>query len=451
MHTNTDNTEVMNAERCRNCNRDDCPNPRRMPVYKGAGNLHDMVPERYWYCTVDAWHAAREAFYARKRGDFVEPLRETAEQVHRATGLPTDHPHTIDEVARLHGVSVPAARTALVEHTPLASKWRNIREVSAQDYPDEDLWLIDGVVPRGTVTVFAGKSKAGKSRLAMEAARALVTGDPFLGEHVVVSRCPVVFLCGDDSDRALGALFKSFAEQFGLTGDVSLIANPDLDLLGPSPLAELYGHLRAHVDGGGVAPLVVFDSLYNFTPSMDDNDRAQVKTVMGLLGHLAGSGLVAGVLVVDHSAKVGQAAAGADAVLGSQAKGGMARSGVNVEVVGERQREDGAFVQVTRLVRWGNSGRGWNVKYDNHAPTFEWVKADDEDSLADKAAELVKAGGGSLPLKDLGEALGHPRTNETGNPVRKAVEGDARFDVTQPAARKPWVVTLADEADPSIA
>lgn len=456
MNTSTDNTNVMShhPDKCRNCGRawDDCPNPHAMPVHKGAGNLFEMTPERYWYCTEDDWHRARDQFYYLRKQEFGQNLIETAEQVHRATGLPTDHPHTIDEVARLCGVSVPAARSALVKHEPLTSKWRNIREVKAQEYSDEDLWLIDGVIPRGTVTVFAGKSKAGKSRLAMEAARALVMGDPFLGEYDVIAEgTPVVFMCGDDSDAALGALFKSFAEQFGIGENVSLITNPDVDLLGPAPLGELYTVLRAHKGNGGTAPLVVFDSLYNYTPSMDDNDRAQSKTVMGLLGDLAGSGLAAGVLVVDHSAKVGSAGQGADAVIGSQAKGGMARSGINVEAIGEAER-DGREVLVTRLVRWGNSGRGWNVKYAHHAPSFTWTKVDEADDLADRAAVLLAAAEDrTMPLKELGAALGHQRTNEASNPVRKAVEGDARFVLGQVAARQPWTVTLVDEGAPGIA
>lgn len=369
--------------------------------------------------------------------------------VSEQTGLDRDHPYVIDQVAKLTNWSRDLVRLRVAPAKPWKDTALTIKDIRDNPVDRSDLWIVEGVVPVGAVTVFAGKSKAGKSRLALEAARAIATGAPFLGEHPVSRRVPVVFLCGDDSDTALHALFEDWAEQHGVVEGVSVVLNPELDLLGATGMKEL----RAFLAGFDEPPLLVLDSLYNFTPTLEDNDRAPVKKVMTDLKRLAesrdGDAVAAGVLIVDHSAKVGSAEAGADAVIGSQVKGGMARSGVNVEVTGRTRREsDGELVAVTRLVRWGNSGVGWSVKYQHHAPSFTWDKVNEDSAtakLCDDMAEALQEDGGRMMLKVLCDKLGkvRPASDQPTNPVRMAAYGNPdRFTVTQAGERQPLYVEL---------
>lgn len=74
--------------------------------------------------------------------------------------------------------------------------------------------LIDGLLPQGAVCVLAGRGYSGKTFLAMEAARAIVTGQPFLGHYKVpsFSRGNVLFIEQDspkyDTGNAIWAMIK---------------------------------------------------------------------------------------------------------------------------------------------------------------------------------------------------------------------------------------------------
>jgi len=74
--------------------------------------------------------------------------------------------------------------------------------------------LIDGLIPQGAVCVLAGRGYSGKTFLAMEVARAIVTGQPFLGHYKVpeYSRGNVLFIEQDspkyDTGNAIWAMIK---------------------------------------------------------------------------------------------------------------------------------------------------------------------------------------------------------------------------------------------------
>lgn len=423
-------------------------------LYRRSGLMRDKWDrDDYRKRTLDkAFEGVAEdgdAVTRKPRLDEAHTVDDMIAVVCEQTGLDRDHPYVIDQVARVTNWSRDLVRLRVAPSKPWRDTALTIKQIRDNPVSRADLWMIDGVLPVGSVTMFAGKSKAGKSRLALEAARALATGDKFLGEHSVTKRVPVVFLCGDDSDTALHALFEDWADLHGVVDGVSVVLNPELDLLGATGMKEL----RAFLGGFPEPPLLVLDSLYNFTPTLEDNDRAPVKKVMGDLKRLAesrdGDAVAAGVLIVDHSAKVGSAEAGADAVIGSQAKGGMARSGINVEVVGRTRREsDGELVAVTKLVRWGNSGEGWSVKYQHHAPTFTWTKVNEDATtakLCDDMAQELQDNGGRMMLKVLCDKLGkvRPASDQPTNPVRMAAYGNPdRFTVTQAGERQPLYVEL---------
>ena len=76
----------------------------------------------------------------------------------------------------------------------------------------EQQWIIDGLVPAGTVTNLAGHGGTGKSLLLLEAAAHVATGMPFLGRNV--ARGAVVYFSAEDGSpmirRRMGPIYDAF-------------------------------------------------------------------------------------------------------------------------------------------------------------------------------------------------------------------------------------------------
>lgn len=104
--------------------------------------------------------------------------------------------------------------------------------------------LIEDLIPQGAVCVLAGRGYSGKTFLAMEAARAVVTGQPFLGHFKVpeYSRGNVLFIEQDspryDTGNAIWAMIKeqwkgekeNVSDQHALEG-LRLSWHPGLNLM----------------------------------------------------------------------------------------------------------------------------------------------------------------------------------------------------------------------------
>ena len=71
----------------------------------------------------------------------------------------------------------------------------SIGDIRENPEPEQE-WVIDGLVPSGTVTNLAGHGGTGKSLLLLEAAAHVVVGMPFLGRNV--ARGAVVYFSGED-------------------------------------------------------------------------------------------------------------------------------------------------------------------------------------------------------------------------------------------------------------
>src|SRR4051794_3172192 len=59
----------------------------------------------------------------------------------------------------------------------------SLKELRELDLPRRE-WVVQDLLPRGSLTLLTAREKAGKSLLALDLCAAVATGDPFLGRAV---------------------------------------------------------------------------------------------------------------------------------------------------------------------------------------------------------------------------------------------------------------------------
>ncbi len=165
------------------------------------------------------------------------------------------------------------------------------------------LYRVESLVPDEMLTLLSGKDKRGKTLLAQEIVRAVLTGVPLFGQ-LPVRRGPVVAAFLDDPL----SITISRLETLGIR------QHPQLHLVSPlrydgDPIAFL-GSLEAEAKQLG-AGLVVVDALYLLAPTTRDagNDSARMTPLMRRLDQLAAE-VRAATLVVAHDNKSGVDVAG---------------------------------------------------------------------------------------------------------------------------------------------
>lgn len=154
-------------------------------------------------------------------------------------------------------------------------------------------WLVHGLVPNKTVTLFSGDGGTGKSLLALQLAVGAVTNTGWIGRGVTQGR--VIFISAEDDEdelhRRLNAIVRTngiaFSDLDGLTlrslaGEDALLAiEGQVGLLA----SELFTELDRRADDDTPA-LIVIDTLADVYPA-NENDRAKVRQFIGILRGLA--------------------------------------------------------------------------------------------------------------------------------------------------------------------
>lgn len=154
-------------------------------------------------------------------------------------------------------------------------------------------WLVEGLIPGRTVTLFSGDGGSGKSLLSLQLAVAVAAQAPWLGKWVTPGR--VIYMSAEDdddelhrrTDDVLRAVGRSYDDIEGLTlrslaGEDALLAvESQLSLMQTALFEEL--DKRAESDAPA---LVVIDTLADVYPS-NENDRTKVRQFIGILRSLA--------------------------------------------------------------------------------------------------------------------------------------------------------------------
>ena len=157
-------------------------------------------------------------------------------------------------------------------------------------------WIVQDILPVGTVTMLSGEGGTGKSHIAMQLLVSAATGSPWLGQKV--ANVPTLGVhCEDDPDelqRRLGDILAAQGSQFSdLENWVTLLSRMGMDNI-------MYSAGKYDEDGSiqpfltqvkqlalkRGARLVVLDSLYNVFGG-NEISRPQASAFINALGGLA--------------------------------------------------------------------------------------------------------------------------------------------------------------------
>ncbi len=173
-------------------------------------------------------------------------------------------------------------------------------------------WRIEDILPDGMLALLHAQDKVGKTLLAWEMARAVVTGTEFLDTFPTTQGKVVLVLLDDPTE-----LTRERCHAFGLS------ENEDVRLVTPNEVASMSEPGRVIGDLATVCSafspqLVVIDALYLFGPTGKDamNDVSRMRPLMTKFNDLAQS-LQAAVVVIAHDKKSGETVAGSHAITAS--------------------------------------------------------------------------------------------------------------------------------------
>jgi RecA-family ATPase len=184
------------------------------------------------------------------------------------------------------------AATTIIPVTQRESRFYSAADLASRPVPPRE-WLVHDLVPRKTVTLFAGDGGTGKSLLALQLAIGAATGTGWLGRSVEQGR--VIFLTAEDdedelhrrTDDILRAGGLSYADLSGLT--LRSLAGEDALLAVETQVALIQSTLFEELDARAEAEapvLIVIDTLADVYPA-NENDRAKVRQFVGILRGLA--------------------------------------------------------------------------------------------------------------------------------------------------------------------
>ncbi len=254
-------------------------------------------------------------------------------------------------------------------------------------------WLVDGLIPMGTVTLLYGDGGNGKSLLAQQLAAAVAEGGEWVGHKV--RRGKALFLSAEDPDEELHRRMVDIASADGRSlatyGDLlirSMVdANPLLAQLDPRQSlvpSPLYRRLRETVLAERPT-LLVLDTLANLFPG-NENDRAQVQLFVNLLKDLAASSGCAVVLLA-HPSRAGMATGTGDS--GSTAWSNAVRSRLYLDKI----MVDGVELNPNRkrlsLKKSNYGARGGDMTMEWGAGVFRPLPGGDDACAEEAAAQVV--------------------------------------------------------------
>lgn len=154
-------------------------------------------------------------------------------------------------------------------------------------------WLVPGLVPQKTVTLFSGDGGTGKSLLALQLAVAAVAGTGWVGKSVQQGTALLISAEDDDDelhrrlDDILRAEGRSYEDVAGLT--LRSLAGEDALLAVDSQIALMETTLFKELErraASDMPALIVIDTLADVYPA-NENDRAKVRQFVGILRGLA--------------------------------------------------------------------------------------------------------------------------------------------------------------------
>ena len=159
-------------------------------------------------------------------------------------------------------------------------------------------WIIDGLIPRGMITLLSGKDTIGKTLFALEIIQSVLTGEPLLDHWLVRQTGPVLVLPLDDAIST--TMERLEHKEVRDRGDLWVAPDYDVNLDNPYAMLETLKN-----EAKRLRPvLVLLDALYCLVPGFKGAgiDQAVMGRVMRTI-RLIASESGAGVLLVAHDNK----------------------------------------------------------------------------------------------------------------------------------------------------
>ena len=277
----------------------------------------------------------------------------------------------------------------------------SVQELLRMKFP-EPRWLVPGLLPVG-LTLLAGKSKVGKSWLALQLAQAVATGGRFLG--IPVPRGRVLYFALEDAQWRL----QDRTQKQGWPNDDDGVC--EFVPIGKAreliPLNRRNAERMAEVIEAGSFSLVIVDTISRMFQG-DQNDASHVTQALGPLQEVA-LRLGVAILLLEHHNKLSQ---GDDldpvlAILGSTAKGAVADT---IWGLFRQRGKAGAVFAVTgRDIRDARYALRWD------ALTSSWQCEGNADQLelTERQQELLETlrSLGTATVSELAKAVGADRAN----------------------------------------
>lgn len=327
--------------------------------------MSDLTPPDWMFQAGDPGPAPDD----RDRGDFdhnagnVAPMRATGARPAEAPGGAVARTSTFFSASDLAGI----------------------------DVPDRD-WLVDGLIPIGTVTMLYGDGGVGKSLLALQLAVSVALGKRWVGQTTAAGRA-LFISAEDDRDeihRRLADIARATGIDLGdldrltlrsLAGEDALLAGLTQEkVLCPSALHDELDRQLA-LDRPA---LLVLDTLADLFPG-NENDRAQARQFIGILRGLAIRHDCA-VLLLAHPSLSGLTSGSGSS--GSTAWNNSARSRLYFERVKDEDHEADPDLRVLRTMKanYGRIGGELGVRWQDGV----FVPLSPENGL-DRMAATAKA------------------------------------------------------------
>ena len=267
-------------------------------------------------------------------------------------------------------------------------------------------WLVHGLIPQKTVTLFSGDGGTGKSLLALQLAVAVAAGRGWIGK--AASEGSVIYMSAEDDDDELHRRLDDILRADGRTYDdlkgltLRSLAGEDALLAVDSQVALMQTELFKELDARAAdeAPtLLVIDTLADVYPA-NENDRAKVRQFIGILRGLALKRDCA-VLLLGHPSLTGLSSGTGSS--GSTAWNNSVRSRLYLSRITDNgfEADPDRRVMTTMKANYGRVGEETHVKWQ--AGVFV---AEASDQGLDKLAQGAKAQRVFMKLLDMFTAQG---------------------------------------------
>ena len=252
-------------------------------------------------------------------------------------------------------------------------------------------WLVYGLIPQKTVTLFSGDGGTGKSLLSLQLAVGVATGRGWIGK--ATPKGHVIYMSAEDDDdelhRRLDDILRADGRTYrdlqGLT--LRSLAGEDALLAVDTQMSLIHSELFQELDqraADDLPSLIVIDTLADVYPA-NENDRAKVRQFVGILRGLALKRDCA-VLLLGHPSLTGLSSG--TGTSGSTAWNNSVRSRLYLSRITDNgfEADPDRRVMTTMKANYGRIGEETHMKWQ--AGVF--VPEDSEQGL-DKLAAGAKA------------------------------------------------------------